>query len=105
MIQLTHSKKLSKRLKKDQEFRSLLFPKPNKVYKLEEGILEIQYNDSEHSLFSEVNKVDTDEELSKFDAEVLNKRENAIIRQFRQTQSLLEKKRLKRLKWFNKNII
>ena len=102
MIQLTHSKKLSKRLKKDQDFRSLLFPQLRKVQKLEEGILAIQYNKSEHTLFSELNQVDTEEALCKFAEGKITERTKAVISKFRLTQSLLEKKRLKKLKWYAK---
>ena len=106
MIELTHSKKLSKRVRKDKDLKKLLFPKRLKILKLEEGVLEIKCNRSDYTIFSKNNSIDTDEELEKFlEDEEIDKQQKAILNRYKFTQSVLEVKRLIKLKWYKRKIV
>ena len=106
MIELTHSKKLSKRVRKDKDLKKLLFPKRLKILKLEEGVLEIKCSRSDYTIFSKNNSIDTDEELEKFlEDEEIDKQQKAILNRYKFTQSVLEVKRLVKLKWYKRKVI
>ena len=99
--ELVHSRPLSRRFKRDGEFRFLL--KKNNDYKeLETGVKQAICLNENESLFSKFSGFDSEDEFEKYaaqfsDAEVLSNVKLAVER-YRVSQALLTKKRLKKVK-------
>ena len=60
---LKHSKKLSKRFRKDFNFSSTIFPELKKYITIERGLLQSKYLKRDESLFSLISDVDTDKDI------------------------------------------
>ena len=102
--ELKHSKKLSKRFKKDFDFKSILFPELKVLVKLENGIMQVKHLKKEESIFSEGINIDTDEEIEKCLKTGYTQKLETICKQYKLTQSLLSQKRVQKSKWYNKTL-
>lgn len=101
--EILHSKSLSKRLKKDDDLKQLLFPTRVKSFYVEKGIIQVETKDEE-SFFSKSDKAsDTGKVLTGY----INSCDNTSVLRFHQrnmTQALLQKKRLQKSKWLYKKL-
>ena len=62
-VEIKHSKFLSKRLKKDFEFKCVLFPEYKAYIEIEDGLHQSKYLKDNESIFSENPKHNSDEEM------------------------------------------
>ena len=100
--EIKHSKLLSKRIKKDFDFKSTLFPELKTCIELEQGIKQIKYQKEQESLFSKPMQFDTDEEIENFKQNFENREVTLATMKYQLTQKKLTKKRLSLSKWHNK---
>ena len=64
-VELKHSKSLSKKIRKNFDFKCVLFPEYKSVIKIDEGLYQSKYLKDTESIFSECPSQNSDEEMEK----------------------------------------
>ena len=96
-IEINHSQQLSKRFKKDVEFKCVLFPVYKSFIQLEDGIMQVEKLRDNESLFSVEEKDDIDDKIKKYETEKKHKTQAMINYQYMNKIKTL--KDLRKCKW------
>ena len=104
-VELKHSKYLSKRLKKNFDFKCVLFPEYKTYIKIENGLHQAKYLKDSESIFSDCPSHNSDEEMENLVNHAIQDGYNDIangivsfIRRKNIHQDFLTKKKLKKSK-------
>ena len=102
---LKHSKKLSKRFRKDPDFSSTLYPELKTIIALEVGIYELKHLKEEESIFSQISICDTDQDIDKYTNIEKNDTILSILKKYKANMAIISSRRLKKSKWNNKILV
>ena len=106
MIELKHSKKLSKRLRIDPEFKKILQSKKRQLITLEKGISQIEDELDNESLFSNNRDFDSDDEFKALESlAIQNKAEHLLLKcrkKYNYQKQMVLKKKLEKIKQVGK---
>ena len=101
-IEIKHSEQLSKRFKKDKDFKYTLFPVYKTFVRLEEGIMQADKLRDDESLFSTAESDDVDDKIQKYESEKKHKTQAMINLQYQNKIKTL--KDLRKYKWYRKKL-
>ena len=104
-IQLKHSKKLSRRFRKESDFASTLFPELKSFIEIEKGIMESKYLKEDESIFSLVSLNDTEKDIELYTNIERNSAMLNIQRRYKANETITSLRRLKKSKWNNKILV
>lgn len=101
--ELKHSKCLSKRYKRDFNFKSTLFPKLKEYFEIDKGVWQAKYIKDYESILSEIEYSDTDNEYDKLLDEVVDSNLLPLVRQINKDD--IESEKAEKIKEISSKIV